>query len=73
MVVMLLCIELMFFSISLHFVFISVCMFNNIGQIFCLLIITTAASETAIGVSLLIIALRLGNKINYQSLVQLRG
>jgi NADH:ubiquinone oxidoreductase subunit K len=48
-------------------------MFNNIGQIFCLLIITTAASETAIGVSLLIIALRLGNKINYQSLVQLRG
>lgn len=70
---MLLCIELMFFSISLNFVFFSLFLFNILGQIFCLFIITVVASETSIGLSLLIIASRLNNKINYNALITLRG
>jgi len=70
--IMLLCIEMMFFAISLNFIFVSMCTFNSIGQIFCLFIITAVAAETAIGLSLLIILFRLSNKINYNSLITLR-
>jgi NADH-quinone oxidoreductase subunit K len=70
---MILCIELMFFSISLNFIFISVYTFNVLGQILALLVITTAAAETAIGLSLLIISYRLSNKLSYDSLITLRG
>lgn len=67
--IMLLCIELMFFSISLNFIFFSLYTFNTIGQIFSLLIVTTAAAETSIGLSLLVISYRLGDRIDYRSLI----
>ena len=51
--VLLLCIELVFFSCSLNFVFFSVYGFQLVGQIICLLVFTSAAAETAIGLSLL--------------------
>jgi NADH-quinone oxidoreductase subunit K len=70
---MLLCIELMFFSIALNFIFFSLYTFNSLGQILALLIVTTAAAETSIGLSLLVIAYRLGNELDYCSLVNLRG
>jgi len=43
------------------------------GQIFALLIVTTAAAETSIGLSLLVISYRLGDKLDYNSLINLRG
>ena len=67
--ILLLCIELMFFSISLNFIFFSVFFYNFMGQIFCLLIVTSAATETAIGLSLLVTAYRLGSDVNYDSLI----
>jgi len=70
---MLLCIELMFFSVTLNFIFFSLYTFNTLGQILSLLIVTTAAAETSIGLSLLVIAYRLGNQLDYSSLVNLRG
>jgi NADH-quinone oxidoreductase subunit K len=70
---MLLCIEVMFFAVSLNFIFISMYIFSTAGQTMCLFIITVAAAETAIGLSLLIILLRLGNKITYQNLITLRN
>jgi NADH-quinone oxidoreductase subunit K len=70
---MLLCIELMFFSLSLNFIYLSVFTYQPMGQIFALLIVTTAASETAIGLGLLVVVLRLSNKINYNALITLRG
>jgi len=54
--VLLLCIELVFFSVSLNFVFFSIYSFQFFGQLICLLIITAAAAETAIGLSLLVTA-----------------
>jgi len=70
---MLLCIELMFFSIGLNFVFFSIYTNNIVGQILTLLIVTTAAAETAIGLSLLVVAYRLVQKVTYESLISLRG
>jgi len=59
----------MFFSISLNFILFSVYLHNILGQIFCLLVVTAAASETSIGLSLLIIGCRLGDKVSYDSLI----
>jgi len=73
LLVMILCIELMFFSIGLNFIFISIYTYNAIGQILALFVITTAAAETAVGLSLLIISYRLSNKISYDNLISLRG
>jgi NADH-quinone oxidoreductase subunit K len=67
--ILLLCIELMFFSISLNFIFFSIFLFNFSGQILCLLVVTSAAAETAIGLSLLVTAYRLGNEVSYDSLI----
>jgi len=71
--IMLICIELMFFSLSLCFIFISLFTYNYIGQTLSLLIVSVAAAETAIGLSLLVISYRLGNKVNYNSLITLKG
>ena len=67
--ILLLCIEVMFFSISLNFIFFSLYTHNILGQILCLLVVTSAAAETAIGLSLLIAAYRLGNEVTYDSLI----
>jgi len=67
--IMLLCIELMFFSISLNFIFFSLYSFNVMGQLYSLLIVTTAAAETSIGLSLMVLSYRLGDKLNYSSLI----
>ena len=70
---MLLCIELMFFSLSMNFIFLSCFLEQPLGEIYALFIIATAASETAIGLSLAVIVFRLSGKINYKSLTTLRG
>jgi NADH:ubiquinone oxidoreductase subunit K len=70
---MLLCIELMFFSIAFIFIIVSLAIGNSVGQIYALLIITTTAAEMAIGLSLLVIASRINNKVTYGSLITLRG
>jgi len=71
--IMLLCIEMMFFAVGLNFLFISMYVFSTIGQILCLFVITLAAAETAIGLSLSVILMRLGNKVTYQTLITLRS
>jgi len=72
-VLMMLNIELMFFSVGLNFLFFSLFSQNIIGYLYVLLIVTTAATETAVGLGLLIVAYRLGNEVSYDSLVTLRG
>ena len=72
-IIMLLCIELMFFAVGLNFIFFSIYTNTIVGQLFALFIVTTAAAETAIGLSLLVLAYRLIYKVNYDSLVILRG
>jgi NADH:ubiquinone oxidoreductase subunit K len=45
--------------------------YNDLGQILALFIVTNAAAETAVGLSLLIVSYRVS--INYETLVTLRG
>jgi NADH:ubiquinone oxidoreductase subunit K len=66
---LILCIEMMFFSVGIILIVFSVYLHNHLGQIFCLLVVTSAAAETVIGLTLLIIACRLGNEVSYESLV----
>ena len=73
LLIMLLCIELMFFSNVLNFIFVFIYTNNVLSQILALYVITTAASETAVGLSLLTISYRLNNKTNFKSLITLRG
>jgi len=70
---MILCIELTLFSISLNFIFFALYTCNHLGQILALLIVSVAAAETAIGLSLLIVAYRVGTEVSYDSLITLRN
>jgi NADH:ubiquinone oxidoreductase subunit K len=58
----------MFFSISLGFIFFSVYLQIFLGQLLCLLVIISAAAETAIGLSLLVTVCRLTSEVSYGSL-----
>ena len=71
--IMMLCIEMMFFAISLNFLFIIVSSSNIYGVIYPLMIVTAAATETAVGLGLLIVAYRLSTEVSYNSLITLRG
>jgi NADH-quinone oxidoreductase subunit K len=73
LLVFLICIEIMFFSVGLNFIFFGLLTNNMLGQIYCLFIVTMAAAETVIGLSLFIVSYRLSNKISYDSLTILRG
>jgi len=66
-------IELMLLSINMHFILYS-CLNNDlVGQIFAFFIITVAAAESAIGLSLLIIFFRLNSIISVDSLSMIKG
>lgn len=68
--ILLFCIELTFFSISLNFIFFTLYLFNNLGQLWCLLSVSAGAMDSVIGLSLLVIAYRLSNRVTYDSLVK---
>jgi NADH-quinone oxidoreductase subunit K len=70
---MLISLELVFVSISLHFAFFSVFLGDSTAQKYSLLIIAVAAGETAIGCSLLVVSYKLGRKVSYASLKCLKG
>lgn len=68
-----LCLELIFFSVSLNFIFFGFFSFIFLGYVYGLLVITIAAAETAIGLSLLVIFCRLSGKVSFDCLITLRG
>ena len=56
-------IELLLLSINLNFVIFSIYLDDIVGQIFVLFILTIAATESAIGLAILIIYYKINNKI----------
>ena len=70
---LLLSIEIMFFSLALNFVFFSLNAFNNAGMTYALLVVIAAAAETSLGLALLLVIYRLGHKADYNTLLTLRG
>ena len=73
LIIMLMSIELMLLAISFLFLINSVVIDNLIGQIFTIMILTVAASESAIGLAILVAYYRIRGTIAVKSLNFLRG
>ena len=71
-IVMLMSIELMLLAVNLNFLLFSVYLDDLIGQLFALLILTIAAAESAIGLSILITYYRVTGTvtIHYNNLLK---
>lgn len=67
------CIEVVLFSIDINFVIFSVYLDDIVGQVFALFVITVAASESAIGLAIVVVYYRLINNIVLPSRGLLRG
>ena len=71
--IMLMSLEMLFLSVSFGFVFISIYIDDIIGQIFSILILTVAASESAIGLAILVIYYRIRHLINVELIDLTKG
>ena len=59
--------ELLLLAININFIIISLWLFDAIGQIFVLFILTVAAAESSIGLAILIAQFRLTGTIQFNS------
>jgi NADH-quinone oxidoreductase subunit K len=73
LLIILICIEVVLFSIDMNFVVFSVYLDDICGQVFALFILTVAASESAIGLAIVVVYYRLQNNIVLPSNGLLRG
>nr|YP_009316521.1 NADH dehydrogenase subunit 4L [Kappaphycus alvarezii]YP_010555068.1 NADH dehydrogenase subunit 4L [Kappaphycus malesianus]AOV83604.1 NADH dehydrogenase subunit 4L [Kappaphycus alvarezii]UYR20489.1 NADH dehydrogenase subunit 4L [Kappaphycus malesianus] len=71
--VMLMSLEMMFLSVSFNLIFLSMYLDDIIGQIFSLLILTVAASESSIGLAILVIYYRIRNTITVELMNLMKG
>jgi NADH-quinone oxidoreductase subunit K len=72
-IVVFMCIEMILLSINLNFLTLSVYLDDSIGQIFSLLILTVAAAESAVGLSILILYYRIRGNILINNSFVLKG
>lgn len=73
LLIILICIEVVLFSIDLNLIIFSVYLDDICGQVFALFILTVAASESAIGLAIVVVYYRLQNNIVLPSYGLLRG
>ena len=71
--IILMCIELMLLSINLNFILFSVYFDDLYGQLFAFFVLTVAASESAIGLAIIIIYYRVRGSISMDQNNILRG
>jgi len=71
--VILMCIEIMLLSLNLNYIIFSIYLEDMVGQIFSLFILTIAASESAIGLAILILCYRIRGNIELDSISLLRN
>lgn len=71
--VMLMSLEMMFLSVSFNLIFLSIYLDDIVGQIFSLLILTVAASESSIGLAILVIYYRIRNTITVELTNLMKG
>jgi NADH-quinone oxidoreductase subunit K len=69
----LMCIELILLSLNLNFILFSVYFDDLTGQVFSLFILTVAAAESAIGLSILVAYYRVRGTISVKFINLLRG
>ena len=73
LIIMLMSIELMLLSVNINMVAFSVYLEDMVGQVFSLFIMTVAAAESAIGLSILIVFFRNHGNIQVDDVSQLKG
>jgi len=66
-------IELMLLSVNLNFIIFSIYLDDIIGQIFVLFILTIAASESALGLAILVVYYKLKNTIKIDKIKNIKG
>ena len=71
--IVLMCIELLLLSVNLNFIVFSVYLDDFLGQLFSLFILTVAASESAIGLAIIILYFRLRGSISIVLPTVLKG
>jgi NADH-quinone oxidoreductase subunit K len=69
----LMCIELVLLSLNLNFILFSVYLDDLYGQLFSLFILTVAASESAIGLAIIIVYYRVRGNISINKLPLLKN
>ena len=72
-ILVLLCIELILLSVNINFILFSVFLDDFIGQVFSLFILTVAASESAIGLAILVVYYKVHYNLESDSLNLLQG
>ena len=72
-ILLLLAIELIFLAVNFNFILFSVFLDDIIGQFFALCIITIAAAESSIGLSILVIFFKLRGGISLDLINYLKG
>ena len=73
LLIILICIEVVLFSIDINFVIFSVYLDDITGMAFALFVLTVASSESAIGLAIVVVYYRLQNNIVLPSYGLLRG
>jgi len=72
-IVLLMCIELMLLAVNMNFIAFSHFLGDIQGQVFVFFILTVAASESAIGLAILVVLFRNRNTINVADLDAMKG
>jgi NADH-quinone oxidoreductase subunit K len=73
LIVLLMSIELILLSVNTNFIAFSYFLHNYIGQVFVFFVLTVAAAEAAIGLSILVVLYRHRGTIEVQNLDALKG
>jgi NADH-quinone oxidoreductase subunit K len=73
LVILLMAIELMLLAVNLNFIAFSHFLGDTAGQVFVFFILTVAASESAIGLAILVVVFRNRQTINVEDLSSLKG
>lgn len=71
--IILMCIELLLLSVNLNFITFSIYLDDIVGQLFSFFVLTVAASESAIGLAILIMCYRLRRDVTLTYLNVLKG
>jgi NADH-quinone oxidoreductase subunit K len=71
-ILLLMCIELMLLAVNFNFIAFSRLWGDTLGQVFVFFILTVAASESAIGLAILVVLFRNTRSINVDSLAKLK-
>ena len=72
-IVMLMAVELMLLAVNLNFMAFSAYLGDRVGQVFTLFILTVAAAESAIGLSILVTFFRNFNSVEVENVSELKG